>query len=436
MATEVDLDKVFKQKLIHWNNRTKTASNQNLLGEEPLSIRIEGKPYAVVMRTPGDEFAHAAGFCLTEGIIDTPDELTSIGFCEDDDSNVVTLTLTPARREQIPEIMDRRGFISQTSCGLCGKELIKDLFQIITPLEDGQPIDIKKALVCLEALPDIQPLRRQTMASHAAAIYSADQELLWLEREGIKYKPDLIILVLSHNDILANTENRVYGFYYKPTFILRPTGVLELTNTPVPHFPVDVQALDADFLAFSSHKMCGPTGMGVLYGRRRILEEMPPFLGGGDMIKRVLLRSFKPNEIPYKFEAGTPAIAETVGLGVAVEYLSQVGMAEIAQHEHEIVAYALERLEEVPGVRVFGSSAEHKGGVAAFTLTSIHPHDISQILDTEGIAIRAGHHCAMPLHEKFCLPATARASFYLYNTKEEVDKLAESLYKVREVFGM
>jgi cysteine desulfurase/selenocysteine lyase len=204
----------------------------------------------------------------------------------------------------------------------------------------------------------------------------------------------------------------------------------------VPHFPVDVQALDADFLAFSSHKMCGPTGMGVLYGRRRILEEMPPFLGGGDMIKRVLLRSFKPNEIPYKFEAGTPAIAETVGLGAAVEYLSQVGMAEIAQHEHEIVAYALERLEEVPGVRVFGPSAEHKGGVAAFTLTSIHPHDISQILDTEGIAIRAGHHCAMPLHEKFCLPATARASFYLYNTKEEVDKLAESLYKVREVFGM
>jgi FdhD protein len=172
------LDKVFKQKLIHWDNRTKTAKNQKLLGEEPLSIRIEGKPYAVVMRTPGDEFAHVAGFCLTEGIIDTPDDLTSIGFCEDDDSNVVTLTLTPARRKQIPDIMDRRGFISQTSCGLCGKELIKDLFQIITPLEDGQPIDIKKALACLEALPDIQPLRRQTMASHAAAIYSADQELL------------------------------------------------------------------------------------------------------------------------------------------------------------------------------------------------------------------------------------------------------------------
>jgi FdhD protein len=178
MATEVDLDKVFEQKLIHWNNRSKTDKNQKLLGEEPLSIRIEGKPYAVVMRTPGDEFAHVAGFCLTEGIIDTPDDLTSIGFCEDDDSNVVTITLTPARREQISDIMDRRGFISQTSCGLCGKELIEDLFQIIKPLENSQSVDMEKALTCLEALPDIQPLRAQTLASHAAAIYGASQELL------------------------------------------------------------------------------------------------------------------------------------------------------------------------------------------------------------------------------------------------------------------
>ena len=172
------MDKILEQNLIHWGNRSKTATNQNLLGEEPLSIRIEGKPYAVVMRTPGDEFAHVAGFCLTEGIIDTPDDLTSIGFCEDDDSNVVTITLTPARRKQIPDIMDRRGFISQTSCGLCGKELIEDLFQIIKPLAAGQSIDMKKALACLEALPDIQPLRMQTKASHAAAIYGPGQELL------------------------------------------------------------------------------------------------------------------------------------------------------------------------------------------------------------------------------------------------------------------
>jgi len=172
------LDNVFQHKLIHWDNRLKTATNQKLLGEEPLSIRIEGNPYAVVMRTPGDEIAHVAGFCLTEGIIDTPDDLTSIGFCEDDDTNVVTVTITPSRREQISDILDRRGFISQTSCGLCGKELVKDLFQSIKPLSDRHPIDIKKALTNLQTLPDIQPLRMQTRASHAAAIYGAGLELL------------------------------------------------------------------------------------------------------------------------------------------------------------------------------------------------------------------------------------------------------------------
>ena len=204
----------------------------------------------------------------------------------------------------------------------------------------------------------------------------------------------------------------------------------------VPHFPVNVQELDVDFLAFSAHKMCGPTGIGVLYGRKELLEAMPPFLGGGDMIKRVHLRSFVPNEIPYKFEAGTPAIAEAVGLGAAVDYLKSVGMARIAAHEHAITAYALDRLAEVPGVQIFGPTAEHKGGVAAFTMKGVHPHDVSQILDSDGIAIRAGHHCAMPLHEKYNLPATARASFYLYTTYEEVDKLAESLYKVIKVFGL
>jgi cysteine desulfurase/selenocysteine lyase len=204
----------------------------------------------------------------------------------------------------------------------------------------------------------------------------------------------------------------------------------------VPHIPVDVQDLDADFLAFSAHKMCGPTGIGVLYGRKELLDGMPPFLGGGDMIKRVHLRSFVPNEIPYKFEAGTPAIAEAAGFGAAVDYLTSVGMQAVAQHEREVISYALERLEEVPGVKLFGPSANHKGGVASFTLAGIHPHDVSQILDTKGIAIRAGHHCAMPLHEKFGLPATARASFYLYNTKEDVDHLAEALYTVRQVFGM
>jgi cysteine desulfurase/selenocysteine lyase len=203
----------------------------------------------------------------------------------------------------------------------------------------------------------------------------------------------------------------------------------------VPHFPVDVQALGLDFLAFSAHKMLGPTGIGVLYGRKNLLEMMPPFLGGGDMIKRVHLRSFTANEIPYKFEAGTPAIAEAVGFAAAVDYLTAVGMNRLAWYEHHLASYAMERLEEVPGVSVIGPPADDRGGVIAFTLQGVHPHDISQILDTDGIAIRAGHHCAQPLHEKFNIPATARASFYLYNTPQEVNQLIDSLYKVKHIFG-
>jgi cysteine desulfurase/selenocysteine lyase len=203
----------------------------------------------------------------------------------------------------------------------------------------------------------------------------------------------------------------------------------------VPHLNVDAQALDADFYAFSAHKMCGPTGIGVLYGKSALLEAMPPFLGGGDMIKEVKLRSFRPNTLPHKFEAGTPAIAEAVGFGAAVDYLTEVGMKNIAAHEHEITEYALERLEEIPGVRLFGPTADKKGGVAAFTLDGVHPHDVAQILDRDGIAVRAGHHCAQPLHEKFGIPATSRASFYLYSTKEEVDSLVLGLYKVKELFG-
>ncbi|RIK29730.1 MAG: cysteine desulfurase [Anaerolineae bacterium] len=203
----------------------------------------------------------------------------------------------------------------------------------------------------------------------------------------------------------------------------------------VPHLKVDMQALDADFYAFSAHKMCGPTGIGALYGKAELLEAMPPFLGGGDMIKEVKLRSFKPNTLPHKFEAGTPAIAEAVGFGAAVDYLTKVGMDNIAAHEHAITEYALERLEEIPGVKLFGPLADKKGGVAAFTFDGVHPHDVAQILDRDGIAVRAGHHCAQPLHEKFGIPATSRASFYLYNTKEEVDLLVNGIYKVKELFG-
>ena len=214
-------------------------------------------------------------------------------------------------------------------------------------------------------------------------------------------------------------------------------GALALVDAAqsVPHLPVDVQALDADFLAFSAHKMLGPTGIGALYGKRELLEAMPPFLGGGDMIKRVGLREFSVNSIPHKFEAGTPAIIEAVGFGAAVDYLSAIGMEAVAAHEREITAYALERLAEIPGVRVLGPEAEHKGAVLSFTVDNLHAHDIAQILDMEGIAVRAGHHCAQPLHEKFGLASTARASFYLYNTLDEVDKLVEGIYKVKAMFA-
>lgn len=214
-------------------------------------------------------------------------------------------------------------------------------------------------------------------------------------------------------------------------------GALTLVDgaQSVPHFKVDVQELDADFLAFSAHKMVGPTGIGVLYGKEAILSAMPPFLGGGDMIKKVMLRSFTANSLPHKFEAGTPSIAEGIGFGAAIDYLTAVGMDRIAAYEHELIKYALDRLSEVNGLTVIGPSADQRGGVAAFTLADIHPHDVSQLLDREGLAVRAGHHCAMPLHQRYNLPATTRASFYLYNTREEIDHLARALEHVKKLFG-
>ena len=241
------------------------------------------------------------------------------------------------------------------------------------------------------------------------------------------------IVCLAHMSNVLGTINPVTEIAAKA----HAAGALVLVDgaQSVPHLPVNVQTLGVDFLAFSAHKMCGPTGIGVLWAREELLEAMPPFLGGGDMIKRVYLREFKPNELPYKFEAGTPAIAEAVGFGAAVDYLAVVGMDAIHAHEQKIIAYALERLEEVPGVKVYGPSAEKKGGVAAFSLNAAHPHDVAQVLDRYGIAVRAGHHCAMPLHDRFNLPATSRASFYLYNTQDEVDQLIEGLYKVKKMFG-
>jgi len=203
----------------------------------------------------------------------------------------------------------------------------------------------------------------------------------------------------------------------------------------VPHLSVSIDNLDADFYAFSAHKMCGPTGIGILFGKKELLEKMPSFLGGGDMIKKVTFDGFSTNSIPYKFEAGTPAIAQAIGFGAAVDYLSSIGMKEIFSHEKTLIKYAMESLLDIPGIKIIGPSAEDRGGVISFTIDQIHPHDVAQILDESGIAVRAGHHCAMPLHEKFHLIASTRASFYLYNTKEDIDELKMGLLRVHKVFN-
>lgn len=215
-------------------------------------------------------------------------------------------------------------------------------------------------------------------------------------------------------------------------------GALALVDgaQSVPHLPVDVQALNCDFLVFSGHKMCGPTGSGVLYGRRELLETMPPFMGGGDMIREVRLEGSRWNTLPWKFEAGTPAIAEVIGLGAAVDYLTSLGMDFVQQREHELVSYAMEQLGRVEGLRILGPGPDQRGGAVAFTLGEIHPHDTAAILDAEGIAIRAGHHCAQPIHDFYGIPASARASFYFYNTFDEIDRLVMALDKVHSVLGM
>jgi cysteine desulfurase/selenocysteine lyase len=202
----------------------------------------------------------------------------------------------------------------------------------------------------------------------------------------------------------------------------------------VAHQTVDVQALGADFMAFSGHKMGGP-GVGVLWGRRELLEAMPPFLYGGDMILRVKRQDSQWNVLPYKFEAGTPPIAEIVGLAAAVDYLDDLGMDAIHAHEQALVAYAMARLPEVPGLHILGPAPEHRGGVVSFWMDVAHPHDIATILDGEGICVRAGHHCAQPLHDRFEIPASARASFYVYNGRDDVDALVEGLHTVNDVLG-
>jgi cysteine desulfurase/selenocysteine lyase len=202
-----------------------------------------------------------------------------------------------------------------------------------------------------------------------------------------------------------------------------------------PHRPVDVQALGCDFLGFTGHKMCGPTGIGVLWGRRELLERMSPFELGGHMIRKVTLDHTTWNELPAKFEAGTGPIAEAVGLGAAIDYVSEVGLEALERHEHELLDHALPRLADVPGVKLLGPSADQRAGIVSFEVEGVHPHDVAQILDWEGVAVRAGHHCNQPLMSKLGVPATTRASFYLYTLPEEIDRLVEGLHKVRQTFA-
>ncbi|MBI2184716.1 MAG: cysteine desulfurase [Thaumarchaeota archaeon] len=270
----------------------------------------------------------------------------------------------------------------------------------------------------------------------------AELEYVDIDEEG-KLKTDELdeliergakLLALTHVSNVLGTVNPVKEIVRKA----HSNGITVLLDgaQSVPHMLVDIQDIGCDFLTASGHKMLAPTGSGFLYARKELLEEMPPFLGGGDMIREVHLRDAKWNDVPWKFEAGTMHIEGAIGLGVAVDFLQNLGMSNVRAHEEKITGYALEKLSEVKGVRIYGPpDVDSRGGVVAFTMDSAHPHDIASILDGEGIAIRAGHHCAMPLMERLNVPATARASFYLYNKEEEVDLLAGGLEKVRQVFA-
>jgi cysteine desulfurase/selenocysteine lyase len=278
-----------------------------------------------------------------------------------------------------------------------------------------------------------QFIARRTGAEFAAIPFDDAGELQLealdeLERRG---RVKVVAANLISNSLgTVNPVTRLAAWAHERDAIMVVDG-----SQAAPHRQVDVQALDCDFLAFTGHKMCGPSGIGVLWGRSEILEAMSPFNLGGEMIRSVSLERTTWNELPHKFEAGTPPIAEAYGLGVAVDYLSSVGLGAIEQHEHELTAYALERLSEVPGLTVVGPSLERRGGIVSFTLDGVHPHDVAQVLDFEGVAVRAGHHCTEPAMRRLGVTATTRASFYLYTLEEEIDRLVDGLGKVREIFS-
>jgi cysteine desulfurase / selenocysteine lyase len=270
----------------------------------------------------------------------------------------------------------------------------------------------------------------------------ADLEFIPITDDGIlrqdvfevllRLKPKLV--AFTHVSNTLGTINPVEEMTRKA----HEAGALVLIDgaQAVPHLPVDVAAIGCDFYAFSGHKALGPTGSGALWGRRELLEAMPPFMGGGDMIREVHLRRSEWNEIPWKFEAGTPDISAQIGLGVAADYLMDIGMDRVQAHEHAMAVYALDVLaREVPGIELYGPPADQRGGVVPFNLPGIHPHDVAQVLDRYGVAVRAGHHCTMPLHERLDLAATARASFGVYTTTEDIDALAAGLQQVQRLFN-
>jgi len=241
------------------------------------------------------------------------------------------------------------------------------------------------------------------------------------------------LITVAHVSNVLGTINPVKEI----SKIARKNNALFLVDAAqsVPHIKVDVQEINCDFMAFSSHKMLGPTGVGVLYGKRELLEQMKPFLYGGDMIREVSLYETKYNEVPWKFEAGTPNIADVIAFGAAIDYLEKIGMKNIEKHEKELTKYALKKLSKIKNLEIYGpKNLNQRIGVISFNLKNIHPHDVASILDQEGIAIRSGHLCAQPLMKRLNIQAAARASFYLYNTKQEIDKLAYALLKVKRVF--
>lgn len=243
------------------------------------------------------------------------------------------------------------------------------------------------------------------------------------------------ILSLVHISNMLGTINPVKEIIQKARAINPNIIILVDASQSVPHLPISVIDLDCDFLVFTGHKMLGPMGIGVLYEKEKLLEAMPPFLYGGDMIKEVYLDHSTWNELPEKFEAGTPNVAGAVGLEAAIKYLSSLGMENIREHEKELVKYTIDKLSKISQVTIYGpQDINLRGGIISFNITGVHPHDVSEVLDKMGIAVRVGHHCTMPLHQKLGIPASVRASFYIYNTKEEIDKLVEGVKETIKIF--